>query len=194
MHIHQAPRELLPQFPGSVGWFAVSTRSRQEKAVALRLDAARITNFLPLAKETRQWSDRKKVIEVPLFDGYIFVLIDPLQKEKLAILNTPGVVRFIGNQKGPLLIPDAQIESLRTILAMRVEVEPHAYLNVGDRVRVVRGMLAGVEGTLIRSSSDTRIVVSIETIRRSISLEISSRDVELLSPHSEQALPTVSPN
>ena len=131
-------------------WFAVWTRSRQEKFVAKMLGTLDVPHFLPLRSETRQWSDRNKAVTFPLFSGYLFVKMNPLMDSRLQVLKTPGIVGFVGNQKGPLAIPDKQIEDIRTLLAGNVECTVLPLLEEGDLVRVVRGTLAGVEGRLIR--------------------------------------------
>jgi transcription termination/antitermination protein NusG len=159
-------------------WFAVWTRSRQEKIAASMLEALGVPHFLPLKSETRQWSDRKQKVTVPLFSGYLFVRVNLLTDNKLRVLKTPGVVGFVGNNTGPLPIPDRQIGDIRAVLDNGVEYSVSPLLEEGDRVRVVRGVLAGVEGRLIRSSSASRLVISIEMIHRSLAVSVSRQDVE----------------
>ena len=161
-------------------WYAVWTRSRQEKAAAAMLSALGIQHYLPLNSELRQWSDQKQLVEVPLFSGYLFVCISLLKKSKLQVLKVPGVGAFVGNQTGPLPIPDRQIEDIRTVLTAGVECSIHPFLKEGDRVRVVRGALAGVEGTLAHTNSTSRLLISIEMIRQSLSVNVLRDDVELV--------------
>ena len=163
---------------GEVCWYAVSTRSRQEKVAASMLENLAIENFLPLAMERRQWSDRKQVVNVPLFPGYLFVRIPLLRELQLRVLKVPGVVRFIGNQSGPQAIPDAEIDGVRTVLSHRIQCVPCPTPKVGDRVRISRGVLEGIEGTFVRSGSDTRLVISVEMIQQSIAIHVDSSDVE----------------
>ena len=101
-------------------WFAVWTRSRQEKSSAALLEAIGIPHFLPLKPEVHQWSDRKQTVTVPLFSGYLFVHINPAGGSRLEVLKTPGIAGFVGNQVGPLPVPDQQIEDIRTVLETRV--------------------------------------------------------------------------
>ena len=163
-------------------WYAVWTRSRQEKVAAATLNTLGIEHYLPLKSELRQWSDRKQMVEVPLFSGYLFVCISLLRKNsKLQVLKVPGIVGFVGNQTGPLPIPDQQIEDIRTVLTAGVECSVHPFLKEGDHVRVVRGALAGVEGTLVRTNSTSRLLISIEMIRQSLSMNVLREDVELVS-------------
>jgi transcription antitermination factor NusG len=144
----------------------------------MRLHALDIPFFLPMNDEVHQWSDRKQVVSVPLFPGYLFVHIEPLSKKKLHVVNAPGVVGFVGNQSGPLPIPDSEIESIRTMFTRGDKCRPHAFLKEGDRVRMVRGPLIGIEGTLLRSGAKAQLVISINIIQRSVAVTVSEHDVE----------------
>jgi len=163
---------------GEVSWYAVSTRSRQEKVAASTLERLGVENFLPLAMERRQWSDRKQVVNVPLFPGYLFVRIPMLRELQLRVLKVPGIVRFIGNQSGPQAIPDVEIEGVQTVLSHRIPCTPCSIPRVGDRVRIFRGVLTGIEGTFVRSGSDSNLVISVETIQQSIAIHVDASDVE----------------
>src|SRR5664280_232493 len=163
-------------------WYAVWTRSRQEKVAAASLNNLGIRHYLPLNSELRHWSDRKQMVEVPLFSGYLFVCISLLKKNsKLQVLKVPGIVGFVGNQTGPLPIPDQQIEDIHTVLTAGVECSVHPFLKEGDRVRVVRGALAGVVGTLLHTNSTSRLLISIDMIRQSLSVNVLREDVELVN-------------
>jgi transcription termination/antitermination protein NusG len=164
-------------------WYAAWTRSRQEKTAATMLATLGISHFLPLKSEFRQWSDRKQAVSVPLFNGYVFVRINPTNDNRLQILKTPGIVGLVGNQTGPLPIPDQQIEDIRTVLIKRADCTVHPLLEEGEQVRVVRGPLAGMEGRLIRSNSSSRLVISIEMIHKSLAVNVSREDVELVRQH-----------
>jgi transcription antitermination factor NusG len=161
-------------------WFAVWTRSRQEKVVAATLNRSGIPHYLPLKSELRKWSDRKQVVETPLFNGYLFVNINVMTSSRLQVLKVPGVGALVGNQMGPLPIPDQQIEDIRKVLTAGVECSVEPSLKEGDRVRVMQGALAGIEGTLVRTQSASRLLVSIEMIRQSLSVSVSRSDVELV--------------
>jgi transcription antitermination factor NusG len=166
--------------PDGSQWFAVWTRSRQEKSAAAVLETLGVAHFLPLKSEVRQWSDRKQTISVPLFSGYLFVRINPARGGRLEVLKTPGIAGFVGNQTGPLPIPNQQIEDIRTVLDKRVACEVLPLLNEGDRVRVVRGPLTGVEGRLVRSNSSTRLAISIDMIHKTLVVSVARNDVEVL--------------
>jgi transcription antitermination factor NusG len=159
-------------------WYAVLTRSRQEKTSACMLESLGIHNFLPLIMEKRQWSDRKQAVAAPLFPGYFFVRIPMLREFQLPVLKVPGIVKFIGNQRGPQAIPDEEINSVRAILSSRIECTPCPISRVGDRVRISRGVLAGIEGTFVRSGAGGRLLISVEAIEQSIAVHVEASDVE----------------
>jgi len=159
-------------------WFAVWTKSRQEKTAASMIEALGITSFLPLKNESRQWSDRRQTVTIPLFSGYLFVRLNLLDGSKLRVLQVPGVAGMVGNSHGPSPIPDDQIEAVRTVLVQGMECTVHPLLEEGDRVQVVRGPLAGMEGLLVRMNSVSRLVISINMIHRSLSVSVDRSDVE----------------
>jgi transcription antitermination factor NusG len=159
-------------------WFAVWTRSRQEKVAAAMLETLGIPHYLPLKSELRQWSDRQRKVQVPVFSGYLFVRINPLKDNRLQVLKTRGVVGLVGNHSGPSPIPDQQIEDIGKVLTQGVDCTVLPFLEDGDRVRVIRGALAGVEGRLIRYKSSSRLLISIEMIHQSLAVTVSREDVE----------------
>lgn len=163
---------------GAETWFAVRTRSRQEKTAASMLHAFGIPNFLPLISEVHQWSDRSQAVATPMFKGYLFVRLGPAREPRIQVLKTPGIAGLVGNQSGPLPIPDLEIESIRSVLAQRMHCSPHPFLAVGKRVRVVCGPLAGVEGTLVRANADCKLVISVEMIQQSIAISVHPSDVQ----------------
>jgi len=159
-------------------WYAIRTRSRHEKMVADQLDKVGVENFLPLVRRTRQWSDRVKEVEVPLFSGYTFVRVVLSSPDRLRVLQTQGVAGFVGINCGGTPIPDSQIEDIRTLLGSEVPFEEQPFLRVGQRVRVRGGALDGVEGILSAQRDDRSLVISLEPIQRSLSVRIQGYDVE----------------
>jgi transcription antitermination factor NusG len=168
----------IANYPDGSQWFAVWTRSRQEKSAASVLEMLGVPHFLPMKSEVRQWSDRKQNVTVPLFSGYLFVRINPVRDGRLQVLKTPGIAGFVGNQTGPLPVPDQQIEDIRVVIEKRVSCVVLPLLDEGDLVRVMRGPLAGVEGRLVRSNSSTRLSISIEMIHKSLLVSVSRSEVE----------------
>jgi transcriptional antiterminator NusG len=159
-------------------WYAIRTRSRHEKMVADQLDKLGVENFLPLVKRTRQWSDRVKEVELPLFSGYTFVRVVLTSADRLRVLQTHGVAGFVGINCCGTAIPENQIEDIRTLLASEVTFEEQPFLRVGQRVRVRGGALDGVEGILSAQNDDRSLVISLEPIQRSLSVRIQGYTVE----------------
>jgi transcription antitermination factor NusG len=165
---------------GQRPWWALYSRHQHEKQVAERLQAKGYETFLPVYESVRRWKDRRKVITLPLFPGYVFVrgMLD----RRLGILSTPGVHMILSLGDAAAVIPEEEIQSVRRSLDAKYAVEPHPYLNCGDRVRVTRGALEGIEGILIRKKNMFRLVLSVEMLAQSVSMEIEATDVELVSP------------
>jgi transcriptional antiterminator NusG len=159
-------------------WFAIQTRSRHEKMVARQLEQSGLESFLPLSTEVRNWSDRRKLVELPLFPGYAFVHIAYSPQQKLRVLQTEGVVGFVGKQGQGIAIPTSQIEDIRQVLASNVPFRSHPFLKVGQRVRVRGGALNGVEGILVAENGDQSIVISVDPIQRALSIRIQGYQLE----------------
>ncbi|PYX49866.1 MAG: hypothetical protein DMG79_07560 [Acidobacteria bacterium] len=159
-------------------WYAVRTRSRHEKLVARQLESQGIQNFLPVITKISNWSDRKKEVELPLFSGYAFVRLDHASGDRVRVLQTQGVVNFVGVQGAGIPIPDQEIENINTLLSSRVSYQERPYLHVGQRVRVTGGALDGVEGILAAENSDHSLVISVGLIQRSLSVRVAGYNVE----------------
>jgi len=157
-------------------WFAAHTRANHEKRLAVQLAERSVEHFLPLYECERRWKDRRVTLQLPLFPGYILVRL--ALRERMRVLQIPGVARLVGFNGSPVPLPDAEIEALREKLNRQIRAEPHPYLQAGRRVRVSRGPLEGFEGILVRRKHKFRIVVSIDLIMRSIAAEVDIADVE----------------
>jgi transcription antitermination factor NusG len=140
-----------------------------------------VTAFLPVVSEMHSWSDRRKVVDVPLFPGYVFVQIPNSAEVKLRVLKTAGVVQFVGNRKGAVPIPDKEINDVRAVLDQKLGCSPYPFLQLGQRVRIRGGSLDGVEGILDRRDSASKLVISIELIQRSLAVSVYNFDVEPVS-------------
>src|SRR5713226_1928435 len=147
-------------------WFALQVKSRYENSVATHLAGKGYEWFLPLQKSRRRWSDRIKEIEQPLFPGYVFCRFDPLAR--LPILITPGVIRIVGIGKTPIPIEDSEILSIQTIVKSGLPSQPWPFLQIGERVRIDSGPLEGLEGILLQSKANHRLVVSVTLLQRSV--------------------------
>jgi transcription antitermination factor NusG len=157
-------------------WYAAYTRSHHEKTTAEHLTQRSIEHFVPTYDSVRMWKDRKKRLELPLFPGYVFVRM--LLDEKRSVLVVPGVVRLVGFDNHPLAVPDDEIETLRSVVAHKLKIEPHPFLVAGRRVRILRGALEGMQGILVRRKGRLRMLLSIELIRRTAMIEVDAQDVE----------------
>jgi transcription antitermination factor NusG len=176
--IQGSPAETAPKV--STGrWYAVHTRAKHERRIARELELKGIRTFLPAVHEVHHWSDRRKVLEVPLFSCYVFVNVDGWRGVHLQVLRTPGLLRWVGFDGEPAAIPETQIEAVRSTLANGLRVSSHPFLKIGQRVRVRGGCLDGVEGVLLgENSKDCRLVVSIELIQQSIAVSLHGYDIE----------------
>jgi transcription antitermination factor NusG len=157
-------------------WYVAYTSANHEKRVTEQLLRRSVDHFLPLYESVRRWKDRRVTLQLPLFPGYVFVRL--ALYDRLKVLQVPGVARLVGFNGQPAVLPDRDIEGLRTRLAVRFRAEPHPYLQAGRRVRIKRGPLEGVEGILIRKKNALRLVLSIDLIMRSASVEVEAEDVE----------------
>ena len=162
-------------------WYAVHTRARHEKMVAERLQELGFTTFLPLVKETRRWSDRKKVIELPLFGCYVFVRFAASNQKRLRVCQTDGVLQIVGVKGQGVAIPDEQVEAVRAVLSGSLAWSNHPFLKIGQRVRICGGALEGVEGVLTSRNGDKTLIISVDAIQRSIAVSVEGYRVEPIS-------------
>jgi transcription termination/antitermination protein NusG len=158
-------------------WFAVQTKPRHEKKVNLDLREKGIHSFLPLHREKRQWSDRQQWIELPLFSHYVFVHVPTTVESRTRVLQTRGVVQFVGAPGRGTPIPDEQIESVQAIAEQRIPMTPHEFLRVGTRVRIRGGALNGIEGVLV-DKNNRSLIVSVDLIQKSVAIRIDGFEVE----------------
>jgi transcription antitermination factor NusG len=166
----------------SSAWWALYTRHQHEKAVAEMLSAKDFEVFLPLYESVRRWKDRKKTITLPLFPCYVFVRGG--LNRRLQVVTTPGIHMILFHGENVAIIPDAEIEAIRTAVEGRFRVEPHPFLKCGERVRVIRGSLEGVEGILVRKKNLCRLVLSVDMMAQSVAVEIDASDVEPVAARS----------
>jgi transcription antitermination factor NusG len=160
-------------------WYAVHTRSNFEVRVADQLSAKNIENYLPAYEEMHQWQDRKRKVLVPLFPGYVFVRVGHTQA-RLPLLQTSGVVRIVGQGGKAEPVSDHEVEAIRNVLKSNTRCFAHPFLREGAWVRVKRGPLKGVEGFLVRLKKQSRLVISVNVLSKSVATEVDSSDVELV--------------
>jgi transcription antitermination factor NusG len=159
-------------------WYVAYTAAHCEKRVAAEALRRGVECFLPLYRSLRRWSDRRILLDLPLFPGYVFVRL--ALQDRLTILQVPHVVHFVSFAGSPAVLPDKEIEVIRAALAGRFSAQPHPFLAVGRRVRVAGGPLAGMEGILIRKKNRFRFVVSIQLIRSAFVVDVDAMDVQPL--------------
>ena len=164
--------------PEAMRWYAIRTRSRYERVVERQLQGQGIDVFSPFISRICQWSDRRKVVETPLFAGYAFVRIAPYPEERIRVLKAQGVVEIVGGQGQGVPIPSEQIDAVRAAVAANLPFAQHVFLKVGQRVRVRGGSLDGVEGILVAQNGSRNLVISVEPIQRSLSICIQGYQVE----------------
>jgi transcription antitermination factor NusG len=162
--------------PVDAFWYAVHTRHQHEKLVAQALANKGYEVFLPLYTEVRQWRDRTKRLELPLFSCYVFLRGD--MDRRLAIVTTPGVHGMVATGGRLSGIPEEEIQAVRSVIENRVNVEPYPFLKCGDLVRVKSGALRGLEGFLVRKKGLTRLIVSVSLLERSVAAEVDASTVE----------------
>jgi transcription antitermination factor NusG len=156
-------------------WYAVYTCANHEKRVADQFVCRSVEHFLPQYESVRRWKDRKVRLRLPLFPGYLFVHL--VAQERLRVLQVPGVVRLVGFNGSPTPMPEEDLHRIREFLGQGWPAEPHPYLQVGRRARVVRGPLAGMEGIVLRRKNRSRLVISFDLIQRSIAIETDEADL-----------------
>ena len=155
----------------SKSWYAIYVRSRHEKSVHAELQQKGIESSLPLTIVTRQWSDRRKKVEVPLFRGYVFVKID-IKNEKLPVLTTTGVVKFVTFNNVTVPIPEDQMYWLQQMIASDLLLSQEQDFPVGTEIDVMFGPLKGLRGRVKQKNSETRLVVWFDAIMQGVSVEI----------------------
>jgi transcription antitermination factor NusG len=161
-------------------WWALYTRHQHEKTVADMLAAKGFEVFLPLYESMRRWKDRQKMLSLPLFPCYVFVRGG--LNRRLQVVTTPGVHMVLSHGEHVALIPEIEIQAIRKTLEGAFRVEPHPFLKCGERVRVIRGTLDGVEGILVRKKNQTRLVLSVAMVAQSVAVEIDAADVVPVTP------------
>jgi transcription elongation factor/antiterminator RfaH len=161
-------------------WYVLHTKSRFENVVNEGLSKKSLEVFLPKVTVPSRRKDRRAMIKVPLFPGYIFVKTDLKPDHHLEVVKTAGAVRLIGNKDGPIPVPDETIESLRIMVASDHPVTTGYQLEKGDRVLVVGGPFAGVSGVFLRYRGKGRVVVNIEALGQYAGVEVNAEDVEVM--------------
>jgi transcription antitermination factor NusG len=157
-------------------WWALYTRHQHERSVADQLGAKGFEVFLPLYESMRRWKDRNKLLSLPLFPCYVFLRGG--DERRLQVVTTPGVHSILFSGERVATIPEEEIEAIQRSLDGNFQMEPHPFLRCGERVRVIRGSLEGLEGVLVRKKTSCRLVLSVEMLAQAVAVEINALDVE----------------
>lgn len=153
-------------------WYALYVASRQEKKVQEGLLSKGIEAYTPIVKTMRQWSDRKKMVELPLIKGYVFVKHEATEKEKVFTVN--GIVNYIRFERKPAVVRDNEIQALKEIISYGYETSVGNYGNLitGMNVKVTQGNFKGLSGTIIRKDKNEFFVIALETIQQHIIIKL----------------------
>ncbi len=172
----QAPSAAHPHPVPDTPWFALSTRSRAEKAAREYLDAHAVETFLPTFTRQSRWKDRKKSIEWPLFAGYCFARFN--LEEQLTVLKCPHVAAIVSVAGTPSPVPEIEIANLRTLIESELQFDPVPFIKEGDKVQVVHGPLKGVVGRLLRKGPHARLILTVDLISQAVSVTVDAADVK----------------
>lgn len=168
----------ISELPAVSRWYAVQTKPRHEKRIGTELRRKGIESFVPTVKEVHRWSDRRKIVEVPLFSCYAFLRAENILQAALSVIATPGVFRLLGTKEKAAPIPDEEIEAFQRMVGNGVPMANSVFLTSGRRVRIRGGVLDGVEGILQSRPGDHKLVVSIQLIQRAVSVSLQGYDIE----------------
>lgn len=158
-------------------WFALAVAPRHERTVERGLTRLGVEAFVPWHRVRRRWSDRIKELELNLFPGYVFCRLG--SGGKLVVARQPGIYGIVGAGASAAVIPDADIQAVRSVIASGLPLGPWPYLREGQRVRIRHGSLAGIEGTLAQIRDRCRVVIHVDILCRAVAVEI---DRDMLCP------------
>jgi transcription antitermination factor NusG len=154
-------------------WFAILARTSREKTASLLLENAGYECYVPIVKYKRQWSDRIREVEVPLFPGYFFCRMNP--HNRLPVLMTPGVIQIVGVGKTPIPVEEEEIAAIQRVGQSGLETMPWPYVEVGHAARIEEGPLRGLTGIVVKIKSGMKLVLSVSLLQRSVAVEIERR-------------------
>ena len=151
-------------------WFAILVRTGREKTANLLLENSGYECFLPVSKDARHWSDRTKVIEVPLFPGYLFCRMNP--HNRLTVLMTPGVMQIVGVGKTPVPVEEEEIAAIQRVQKSGLSAMPWPYMQIGNVAQILEGPLRGLTGIIVKIKSGMKLVLSVSLLQRSVAVEV----------------------
>jgi transcription antitermination factor NusG len=155
--------------------FALMVKTRHEKYIAAALSGKGYKGYVPLQRQLREYSGRRRTVDLPVFPGYVFARFDP--HIRLPVLTIPGVFSIVGNHAGPLAVDEGEFASVWLACKSAMDMEEHPFGEPGRRVIVIDGPLTGVTGTIITRKNRTRLILSITIMQRAMSVEVDVRTV-----------------
>ena len=161
--------------PGAACWFALTVHPKHEQLAERGLKNHGFEAYLPVHRLRRQWSDRRKDLDMVLFPGYVFCRFDPAHK--LRVLQSPAVRSIVSSGREPLPVDEAEISSVRAVIASGRPVDLCPYMRVGQGVRVRSGPFEAVRGVIARVKDSWRVVVSVEALGCSVAVEVDADQV-----------------
>jgi transcription antitermination factor NusG len=168
------------QHPLNHNWYAIRVKPKREKTVHENLAAKGYESFLPLYLSRRKYGERFKNFHLPLFAGYLFCRFDPT--DRLPILKTESVLYVLSDGSTPLPIPDNEIATLQSAVNSKLAIEPHPFIQIGDRIQIAEGPLRDTEGIFLRIKDREHIIVSVTMLQRSVSIQIDRNWIRPLRP------------
>jgi transcription antitermination factor NusG len=155
-------------------WYVVYTRPNSERKVASSITEMGIESYLPMHKVVRQWSDRKKKMEVPLFTGYVFVKVDDVRR--VVLFSIQELVKFVSIDKKPVVVRETEILTIKNVLNRDFgDISIEEYFQEGMKVKITQGQFAGLEGEVITKCNKSRLVIKVDGLRKAFSFEISTK-------------------
>lgn len=162
-----------------MNWYALYVKSRHEFVAQSELSKKNIETFLPAVRRLRQWKDRKKWLDFPLFPGYLFINVQPSPEYFLNALKTRGVISLVSTYPGcPTEVSPEEIYSLKLLVSSGKDIDIYPHIKEGTKVRVKKGPLSGAEGTLSIKQDQHIFLVNIDLLGRSIGVKIYAEDIE----------------
>ena len=176
----EGAKPYLDSMSETVNWKVIYTASRQEKKVVDLLEKYHVKHFLPLVKKLRVWSDRKKWVEMPLFNGYVFVKPEPAMRDK--VLEIPGVVKYLKYNGADAAVSDKEISTIQDLLThgYHLEAAGAGTLRKGDKVRIDQGPLKGIEAEVLKDADgNNTVLIAFETISQVVKVSIPGHYIKI---------------
>jgi len=156
-------------------WYALTVPYQHERQTGKTLESQGLETLVPVYRSRRQWSDRVKEVEVPLFAGYVLCRFSI--SNRIRVLDTPGVAKIVGFGGAPAALEDSEIAAIQRMVGSKLPLAPWPYLKAGDRVRVEHGPMRGLEGALLRTKGSLHLVIDVELLQRSIGVQVDREAV-----------------